>query len=302
MALDWNGLSNAMEHEANGLTGNIEKAVLVFPDPVRSINLEDPDAVGAFGSSLGMGTVATRVTAANMKNAKAKISQVSQASATVSTIMQKADGKLSEFGGKTFRVPFNPSSLQVTARGGGRSLVSNYGAQADKTAISYRSLDPYITVSFSVMFDELNPADAFMEERLTAGASTLARNALTAAMGKEYSVREQAEGFMAAIRNADHRMMIFQWGSLRYMGALNSLSGRYTMFNTAGNPIRAEVQLGMLIGGAAKDSFDGASYLDYWKKRYSDILNKNAEKNKEGELASMAAGGLKNQYTNLINL
>lgn len=107
---------------------------------------------------------------------------------------------------------------------------------------------------------------------------------------------------MAAIRNEDHRPMIFQWGSLRYMGVLNAVSGKYTMFNTAGNPIRAEVQLSMLMGGAAQDSFDGASYLDYWKKRYEDILYERADLDEEGNITSMSTGTIKNQYTNLINL
>lgn len=295
-------LGSSIKNDAKGLVGNIEKAVLFFPDFVEKVNLRDPDAVGAFGKSIGMSQVQTRVNAYNFLNAPKEkaIRQISGASATTSTVMHNADKDISEMQGKTFRVQFNPSSLTINARGGGRSLVSNYGAKGEnqRTTIQYRALDPYITVSFSILFDALNNADAFMEERLTLGATTLAKNVATAAVGQEYTVRPQVEGFLAAIRSETHRAMIFQWGSLRYMGILNSVSGKYTMFNTAGNPIRAQVQLSMLMGGASKDSFDGASYLDYWKKRYSAILKKQGG----NDIQSMTTGTVKNQFTNLLNL
>lgn len=308
MALDFANLGTSIKNDAQGLIGNIAKAVIVFPDPVKAIKLEDMEAVNAFGSSLGVGKVATTVYSMEKRN---KMASISQAAATTSTIMhnfgdgaQSLENGLGGLGGKLFTVQFNPSSLQVTARGGGRSMVSNIGGTDNEqsTTITYRALDPYITVSFSIVFDATNQADAFMEERLTLGATTLAKNVTTAIVGKEYTVRPQVEGFMAAIRNEDHRPMIFQWGSLRYIGILNSVSGKYTMFNTVGNPIRAEVQLSMLMGGAPKDSFDGASYLDYWKKRYSDILQKNAAKDGEENISSMSTGTIKNQYRNLINL
>lgn len=293
-------LGTSIKNDAKGLVGNIEKAVLFFPDQVEGVTLNEPEAVEAFGRSLGMDAKTIRKRSLEMQLSKAKLKTVSANSVTTTYVMKNMDQDLSKMKGKTFKVQFNPSTIQINARGGGRSLVSNYGAKGEnqRTTIQYRPLDPYITVSFSIFFDKLNNADAFMEERLTLGVTTLGKNIATAAVGMEYTVKPQVEGFLAAIRNEAHRAMIFQWGSLRYMGLLNSVSSRYTMFNTAGNPIRAEVQLGMLMGGAPADSFDGSGYLDYWKKRYSDILKKNAGENTE----SMTTGTVKNQFTNLLNL
>lgn len=293
-------LGTSIKNDAKGLVGNIEKAVLFFPDQVEGVTLNEPEAVEAFGRSLGLDAKTIRKRSLEMQLSKAKLKTVSANSATTNYVMSKMDQDLSKMKGKTFKVQFNPSTIQINARGGGRSLVSNYGAKGEnqRTTIQYRPLDPYITVSFSIFFDKLNNADAFMEERLTLGVTTLGKNIATAAVGMEYTVKPQVEGFLAAIRNEAHRAMIFQWGSLRYMGLLNSVSSRYTMFNTAGNPIRAEVQLGMLMGGAPVDSFDGSGYLDYWKKRYSEILKKNAGENTE----SMTTGTVKNQFTNLLNL
>ena len=307
-------VGQSIKNDAQGLIGNIAKAVLVFPDTVPSeIDLKDPDATMDFGSSIGMGRVSTYLKTTKMK--QAGLSKISKAAANVSSVTHAldqvgADTKSltdaigSTISGKKFTVQFNPSSLQIIARGGGRAPVSNYGTIGTNQAgkIEYRALDPYITVSFTLMFDATNNADAFMEERFTIGATSLAKNVATAVVGNEYTVRPQVEGFLAALRDEDHRTMIFQWGTLRYTGVLNAVSGRYTMFNTAGNPIRAEVQVSMLMGSAPKDSMDGASYLDYWKKRYEDILEANAKKDAGGNLTSMTTGNLKSQYSNLINL
>lgn len=313
--MDFGNLGQSVKQDAKGLFGNIAKAVLVFPDSVPTeIHLNDHDAVARFGESLDMDEEEAAVYASDMK--RVGLSKISKAAANTSAVTHAtgllgadteslvnavADRTLS---GKKFTVQFNPASLQVIARGGGRYPVSNYGAVGTNQAgrIEYRALDPYINVNFTLIFDATNIADAFMEERLTLGATTLVKNVATAVKGKEYTVRPQVEGFLAALRDADHRMMIFQWGTLRYTGVLNAVSGKYTMFGTAGNPIRAEVQVGMLMGSAPKDSMDGASYLDYWGKRYRDILNKNGNRDEEGNLTSMTTGNLKSQYNNLINL
>lgn len=271
MALDWSNLGSSVKSDAKGLVGNIAKAILVFPDPVEEINLEDTKA-NNLGKNVGIEKVAA-----------------------------SGNGTIS---GKKFTVQFNPASIQIVGRGGGRAPISNFGAIGENQPgkIEYRALDPYINVNFTVMFDAMNNADAFMEERFTLGATTLVKNAATAIVGHEYTVRPLVEGFLAALRDEDHRTMIFQWGTLRYEGILNAVFARYTMFNTAGNPIRAEVQLGMLMGGAARNSINGGSYLDYWKKRYSDILEKNAKKTADNNITSMTTGNIKNQYKNLINL
>lgn len=308
------GIGELAKNEAQGLVGNIAKAILVFPDSVGEVSLEDTAAAAEFGMSTGMNRVSAVSNAMNMK--RVGLTKISAASANASQLTKKLDDVGSGMQnlkdavdsdviqGKRFTVQFNPASIQIVGRGGGRAPISNYGSigkdQAGK--IEYRALDPYITVSFSVLFDALNNADAFMEERFTLGATTLVKNVATAIVGHEYTVRPQVEGFLAALRDEDHRTMIFQWGSLRYTGVLNSVSARYTMFNTAGNPIRAEVNLGMLMGGFARDSMDGRSYLDYWKQRYSDIMNEHAKKDAAGNLTSMTTGNLKNQFTNIINL
>lgn len=269
-------LLSSMASDANGIVGNIEKAILIFPKAVKEeVKLED-----------------------------GKIGSRDVTSGVLNDVMD-VDVELLDFlSEKVFTVQFNPSSIRLNARGGGLIPVSNFGKAGDNqtSSIEFEAINPYITVSFTVIFDALNQADAFMEERFTLGATTLAKNAATAAVTavKEFTVRPQVEGFLAALRNEDHRTMVFRWGKLTYAGILNSVSGTYTMFNTAGNPIRAEVEIGMLMGGTG-DGNDENGYLHYWQKRYDKIIADNGKMDMD-EVSSMSTSTMKQQFSNLLNL
>ena len=290
-------LGSSMLSDAKGLVGNIEKAVLIFPVSTsgqRDVTLEQPKKIE--GSDK---VVMEKVT---------KSVLVNTTDSAINTSFAQGNLKgIDNISGRKFTVQFNPSTIRINARGGGRVPVSNFGANAKQSgSIQFRSLDPYITVSFTLMFDALNQADAFMEERFTLGATTLAKNVATAAVeaaGKEYTVKPQVEGFLAAIRDEEHRPMIFRWGKLMYAGVLNSVSGKYTMFNTVGNPIRAEVEINMLLGGSKwENAKETDGYLYYWKKRYNDIIDKHAKGNIGDGTVSMKTGTVKQQFTNLLNL
>lgn len=290
-------LVSSIKSDANGLVGNIAKAVLIFPTAtwdLKEVELEQS------GKKNDM-----------KQNVPGNVTKVWQ-STTNSKINEtfKVDGLkgIDDISGKKFTVQFNPSSIRVNARGGGCVPVSNFGKGGSNQlgTIQFKKLDPYITVSFTLIFDALNQADAFMEERFTLGATTVVKNVATAAVeaaGKEYTVKPQVEGFLAAIRNEEHRPMIFRWGKLMYAGVLNSVSGKYTMFNTAGNPIRAEVDINMLLGGSKEENApETAGYLYYWKKRYEQIIKDNGEGDDFRGVTSLSTSKVKQQFSNLLNL
>ena len=70
--MDWSNLGTSIKSDAQGLVGNIAKAVLVFPDSVDAISLEGPDAVMAYGKKMGLGHVDTMTTYYEKKNAGLK--------------------------------------------------------------------------------------------------------------------------------------------------------------------------------------------------------------------------------------
>jgi hypothetical protein len=163
-------------------------------------------------------------------------------------------------------VQFNPASLSIDAHGGGRVPVSNYSMEGTKNkgTITYGPREVSINISFTLIVD---------------ASTNLTR-------GTEDTVRPFVDGFLAAIRDPGHRTMIFQWGKLRYVGLMNSVNCSYTMFNSNGEPVRAELQVNMLSESQANERYNyetekegqtksDGDYLGYWSKRYDAIADGN---------------------------
>ena len=202
---------------------------------------------------------------------------------------------------KSYKVQFNPSNLQIRSVGGGRFAITDYGTEKEgDTKVERTGMAPHITISFRIIIDETNNADAFMTDKFSVSASGTTQNlgtlAATAIGKKEFTVRPQVEGFLAAIRSSYHRAVVLQWGKMRYAGMLNSVQARYTMFNTSGNPIRAELDITLQAASTSSEAM-----LTFWKKRYADILGKLATKKKD-ETVSATTGNLTNTLSNLLNL
>ena len=137
--MDWSNLGASIKSDAQGLVGNIAKAVLVFPDAVEAVNLEDPDAVMAYGKKMGLGHVDTMTAYFNKKSAGLKTlsSKAAINVTSLATTMKNVDDGMAglnaaldsgQISGKKFTVQFNPSTIQIIGRGGGRSPISNYGS------------------------------------------------------------------------------------------------------------------------------------------------------------------------------
>ncbi len=211
---------------------------------------------------------------------------------------------------KTLTFQFNPSTLRISAYGGGLAPIYNYVIEENKSEeqearnidndqngenqnqnakksasqIVYGPVETNITVEFKVIFDAEKNTDAFMVDKLQAIASP-AKAAYELYSQDNYSVRQVVEGFLAVIRNQDSRRVVFSWGNLRYTGRMNNVQCNYTMFNPAGEPIRAEVNI-RLLASAANDTAE-------WKKKYTNTLL---------QYAKDETSNLSNIANNLINL
>lgn len=275
------------------IAGNVTKAALHFPDiAVKNTTTESSDLEQAFLNGLE-----------GMSNALAAVDPTG-------TVADVSNSMMNLLGGtKTLEVQFNPSSLVIDAHGGGRVPINNYSSNDNNSpgTICFGPLAVYINISFTLIFDSTFIADAFAGDKFQLNATSLAKNAISAVAmgvtGKEYTVRPFVEGFLAAMRDPDHRTVIFQWGKLRYVGMMNSVNCSYTMFNPNGEPIRAEVQVNMISEAHPKVKVsendqreilqNDNDYLGYWTKRYNAIV--------KGK-TSMSGQTLKNVGTSLINL
>ena len=111
-------------------------------------------------------------------------------------------------------------------------------------------MQPRIQMNLQLVFDDYERTQAFMSEKFS-DVSTATRTVVTgiadAVTKKTYSVRPQVEGFIGALINPFTRKISFYWGKMKYQGVLNSVNAEYTMFSTDGNPIRANVNIGILL-------------------------------------------------------
>ncbi len=187
---------------------------------------------------------------------------------------------------------FNPSTLRISAYGGGMQPIYNFAkdrdgdGKSDRDAeIAYGPIQENITVDFKVIFDAEHNTDAFMAEKLNLNATNIVKSGLDIKYQDIYSVRQIVEGFLAVIRHHEQRNVKFAWGPMQYSGNMNAVQCAYTMFNPAGEPIRAEVNIRILA--CEKEN------TRTWERRYEELLAKAAAK--EGSDWSGVAN-------NLINL
>lgn len=172
---------------------------------------------------------------------------------------------------------FNPATLRISASGGGMVPVTSYGSkEGDKegdeerrgySQVDYGPIEENVTVGFKVIFDAVKNTDAFLCDKWNLGPTNLTKHGVDIGRGAVYTVRPVVEGFLASVRNRGSRRVVFQWGSMRYGGFLNKVQCRYTMFNTVGEPVRAEIDL----------SLTGSAHNDYnnvreWEKRYEAFM------------------------------
>lgn len=149
---------------------------------------------------------------------------------------------------KTYIVQFNPSSLTLRARGPGFVPILAYDENGKTVSPTEQSVR--ITVSVQLIFDQVDPYSAFMEDKLnmspTALGTNIAKGVMTANGQKMATVQQTVEGFVAALRSPYTRTITFTWGALAYAGVLNSVSAQYTMFDIEGQAIRASMNLSLL--------------------------------------------------------
>lgn len=285
----------------SALAGNVAKAKISFPKIASDhINKEESAHTGLAGVAEGISGVAGALASVDPTG-------------IVAGAKQELDGLV--FGTKTLTVQFNPASLNIDAYGGGRFPISNFSGSKGNApgTIDFGPLAVYINISYTLIFDATDIADAFGADKFNLSAGALAKSAVSAVTtmvtGREYTVRPFVEGFLAAVRDPDHRTIVFEWGKLRYVGIMNRVDCKYTLFNPNGEPIRAEVQVNMLSESQPKETYvsetdeegnvrpvvkhSGNDYLGYWTKRYTQIV--------EGKDA-LVGSTLKNVATNLLNL
>lgn len=177
---------------------------------------------------------------------------------------------------------FNPAALRISAYGGGMAPVTSYGSEEGsengdeekkgRGQVDYGPVDETVTVSFQVVFDAVKNEKVFPTDRVNPTPTNLAKQGVSLIRAKSYTVRPIVEGFLASVRNSSTRRVDFYWGSMHYGGYLNKVQCRYTLFDTEGEAVRAQVDLA-LVCSCHKDNDNQKE----WRDRYAEFMKDRSE-------------------------
>lgn len=244
------------------LTGAVTKAYIKFEDERIGSNGVKVSGVKARAAALPPGIPGGDKLMAAAQKAADKANTVANA---IGGLMAGAGVDLLS-SGNVYEVKFNPSELSFQAYGGAKVQKMNY-LENDQIKGEFVEMKPRIMLNVPLVFDDYERTDAFMMEKFsdtTAMARTVVTSVANTLTGNTYSVRPQVEGFIAALRNEKTRKVTFFWGNMAYKGMLEVVSAEYTMFNMEGHPIRALVNLGILLIDESVKNGD----MGYWKTSY----------------------------------
>ena len=277
------GIQNIVKSAGQSLTGNIEKAIIEIEDhrvnkgdiTVTETEARKSTTAGLSQISEKLSDVANNV-AENVSSASDKLPFMKE----VNKLKEKAAESTHEK--KRFEVKFNPSQISFQAMGGGKVEKRDYGVKDQKDSqnvqVTYQEMHPRIQMNLQLVFDDYERTQAFMLEKMTdvtAMARTGISGIVNAATGRSYSVRSQVEGFVGALRNSRTRKVTFYWGKMKYHGDITHINAEYTMFSTDGNPIRANVNMGILL---VDETLDYQS-MGPWQYSYQKVFGRADETN-----------------------
>lgn len=270
-----------LQNLGSSITGNIPKAILCVRQYTPGDSLED--------TSKAAGSLQTNLLAGARK--------ALEGTQTFSSLTEKG-GVMGGSGYLAMEVQYNPSSIHMETQAGQvEYLGGNLGGKSDNQIV--QDTQPVsTTMRFQLIFDDMNPFDAFMLENLvptTVGNTvSLIGSGVRKKENEHYSVQDQVEGLMALLTQVETRQVIFFWAKMCFRGELTGVNARYTMFNKDGNPIRGVVDLTIRQGDEEELAYD----TKYWDQAFTETFGQAAENTKRG----MAGAFSKVTNNNFLNL
>ena len=293
------GVGKAFQNLTGSLTGNNVKAVLCIRK-VKSSNInqennegidavvEDPESAEQDSLDLNSELLA-----------KAENSLKGKASATYSDIKDAAD----DYDYIALEVQYNPTTLRLDSMAGKQM---NFNGTAANTDLKQFNSPSSTTLSFELLFDDVNNMDAFMlgDNPLTGMTASNIANSVTSMVkngaGSGYSVQRQIEGLLSLLAVPAARNVIFFWGDMSFHGEVTEVQATYTMFNKKGKPVRGKVQMSIRQGDKDVEDEDKKKKVKkydtkYWDDAFDEVFT---------DSGSGSVLGTVNKFTNnsLLNL
>lgn len=280
---------NAVVQDAvSSLTGNLPKAILCVRDLSQAQGGEKGDAAKK----------ASDLQKRLLKSTEDALNGLLEDNRGGSQTFRSLTGKNGAMAGSGYlalEVQYNPSSISMSTQAGKQVQYSGGSlGQGGANQITQIVQPVSTTMSFQLVFDDMNPQDAFVLENMAPTAGNLVSGTADVArkVRGAYSVQAQMDGLMSLLTQPVTRKVIFYWAKMCFQGELVSVSSRYTMFNKDGNPIRGMVDLTIRQG--EESGFDVA----YWDEAFTRTFGDPGTDQISGKMG-MATKAMQN---NLLNI
>ncbi len=280
---------NAVIQDAvSSLTGNLPKAILCVRDLSQAQGGDKGDAAKK----------ASDLQKRLLKSTEDALNGLLEDNRGGSQTFRSLTGKNGAMAGSGYlalEVQYNPSSISMSTQAGKQVQYSGGSlGQGGANQITQIVQPVSTTMSFQLVFDDMNPQDAFVLENMAPTAGNLVSGTADVArkVRGAYSVQAQMDGLMSLLTQPVTRKVIFYWAKMCFQGELVSVSSRYTMFNKDGNPIRGMVDLTIRQG--EESGFDVA----YWDEAFTRTFGDPGTDQISGKMG-MATKAMQN---NLLNI
>jgi len=197
---------------------------------------------------------------------------------------------------KVFRVQFNPSSISISTN------VDDPDLRPTDSITNKEDMDKTTTVysefSVKLIFDDVDVEDAFTEQRLAQYIPGNYSNPIQTAynLGKTFTgnnnrhtVRPQVEAFIGAARDKYLKSIAFIWADMTINGIIISVDADYTMFNPQGEPVRAVVDLKLVVD----NSTETQDPLGPYRQSFDDVFS--------GSKRNYDAGSVTSKVGNMLH-
>lgn len=209
---------STLSNLGSSLTGNIQKAVLIF----------------GTGSAAG----STAGAAAGGSSLMTMTSQMLNRGGWNNTSL------INTAGTRHLEVQYNPASIRFSASVDSVQM-RNLQNALEEGVVNQSCRDPAVVMSVDLIFNAVNPKDSFMADKLRVSANDIVTDIATAVNSRKggYTVQKQSNGLIASTMDETNRFVTFQWADMSFSGELTEVTVQYGMFSFSGKPVHSVVTL-----------------------------------------------------------
>lgn len=209
-------LASTMSNIGSSITGNVQKAVLIF------------GTGGSSSTSAAGGTASITKMTAQMLNRNGL---------TNSNLIDTASARYLE-------VQYNPASMRISANADVIQM-RNLQNTLEDGVVNQSCRAPSVILSVDLIFNAVNVKDSFMADKFRISTNDMIKNIISVAQAQNggYTVQPQSDGLLAASLLEAERFVTFQWADMSFSGELTDVNVQYGMFSLSGKPVHSVVSL-----------------------------------------------------------